>query len=659
MPENAPTPFYEDGPFLTPESIPEETACRLFSIPNEQRVLGAFMGALDDLLSEGSWLQLQDTDVDPATMVALFTDIISNAYEIPANQCDIMVQAPYWETEADVDAESPLDIQGWYGVLFGEDTWQAQIEDWVIAGFIAYAGEIGAAIQFLVLAPKIRLAFKTWDVGGIIDILIDAVSVGRVDTYSATPGIATIDITIPTMMAAAPRTTGHTLWVTLTGDTNPAIAGAPQIAAVRGLIVPSEDTLILRQDPDNSCILQQSADNGDTWTDAFDYSLCTPPAQSAIIAYNTAVQQSIWNQATSPTQINYYAPNITFQSATGDTPALTVDRSGALCAACLFAVQAACMLCEQGAMGDLNQANADASALGVAAAVVEIALLAGVDIFSLGAALPATLALGAAVIHTLTGIASITPSLFADPTRQEKIACLMYRTLSGESVSQSNFSASLNANQSSWSSDDNNVRAALAGVLASPADAQSIYNGFLSYLGGAVGAALAGASYGTCGCGECTYSCDFSSPLTPAIAIGGDGVHWLTSDHERLGLWTTTHECDSITTTSGRVQSQLNSDESQRFALITIDLGEDCTIGNLHVWSIVNPGGVAYDGWEVWNEAGSSVYSSGIGPQPGGVGFCKDNNYTISPVVGRFITYGFFNQTSDSAGYITGVQVNI
>lgn len=41
--------------------------------------------------------------------------------------------------------------------------------------------------------------------------------------------------------------------------------------------------MILRQNPDNPCQLQQSNDFGQTWTLAFDYSLCVPPSQSIIV----------------------------------------------------------------------------------------------------------------------------------------------------------------------------------------------------------------------------------------------------------------------------------------------------------------------------------------------------------------------------------------
>jgi len=213
VPENAPTPYYEDGPFLTPESIPEETACRLFSIPNEQRTLGAFMGALDSLLSEGSWLQLQDTDVDPATMVALFTGIISDAYQIPANQCDIMAQTPYWDDQTDVEAEEPIEMQPWYGyvtdILAPPDgiTWNENISLWLFTGLVALAASPAAAIVFRPLAVQFTLAFKAGDVGETIRIILDAIEQRPVDTTGHAGEIINV------ACSGDPSLSEHTLYV--------------------------------------------------------------------------------------------------------------------------------------------------------------------------------------------------------------------------------------------------------------------------------------------------------------------------------------------------------------------------------------------------------------------------------------------------------------
>jgi len=99
------------------------------------------------------------------------------------------VPAPYWDTESNSDDELPAAEQEWYGIFIDPEGFQATMENWVIAGFIAYSGQIGAALTFLTLAPKFRLAWKRGDLGGIIKVFIDGAEAAEVDTYSATPDI--------------------------------------------------------------------------------------------------------------------------------------------------------------------------------------------------------------------------------------------------------------------------------------------------------------------------------------------------------------------------------------------------------------------------------------------------------------------------------------
>lgn len=110
-----------------------------------------------------------------------------NAYYDSTGACEADVPTPYWDEATDLDDEAPAETQSWYGIFDG--TFQETVENFVIAGFIAYTGNIGGAVFFLTIAPKFRLAWKTGDLGGIIRVFVDAADQGTVDTYSPTEGV--------------------------------------------------------------------------------------------------------------------------------------------------------------------------------------------------------------------------------------------------------------------------------------------------------------------------------------------------------------------------------------------------------------------------------------------------------------------------------------
>lgn len=97
--------------------------------------------------------------------------------------------SPFWDDNDAADADGTV-IESTY-------TFEEQIEDWVITAFVAASGQPGAALTYLTIAPRFRLAFRTRDFGGIARILIDDVLFTEIDTYSATPGLAFLDVIIP------------------------------------------------------------------------------------------------------------------------------------------------------------------------------------------------------------------------------------------------------------------------------------------------------------------------------------------------------------------------------------------------------------------------------------------------------------------------------
>jgi len=81
---------------------------------------------------------------------------------------------------------------------------------------------------------------------------------------------------------------------------------------------------LLRQNPTELCQLQQSIDGGDTWTLAFDFALCIPPAIETIVNRVDALYSNNWTP--SP-----YAPLDTWVHTDGDSVAKSDQRAAALC----------------------------------------------------------------------------------------------------------------------------------------------------------------------------------------------------------------------------------------------------------------------------------------------------------------------------------------
>jgi len=176
--------------YPTPETTPETTSCLTLQIPTSSAWWAIYTGLLLSICSEDAWQQYEggmSREDAAAEAFAIFTDANERAQ---TDSCDITVPAPYWDDETDVDAEEPVEDQAWYGEAAGEPlTFVERVGIWVITGFIAYSGQIGAAITFTTIAPRFVLAWKTGDLGGIIRIVIDSADAGTVDTYSASPGL--------------------------------------------------------------------------------------------------------------------------------------------------------------------------------------------------------------------------------------------------------------------------------------------------------------------------------------------------------------------------------------------------------------------------------------------------------------------------------------
>lgn len=241
--------------YPTPD-FTDERHCRTFSIPNTTIALAVFMGALWQLTDPKMWQQYGDMTPDEAADQML--DVLWATYEDDWGICPVL-EAPYWDTYANVDDEAPEgETEAWYGelvpvasLLDDDDlTWRENLGIWAIAGFIAYAGQIGAAIAFIPFARRFVLKFRGNPLGAIAEIFVDGAKLATLDTASAEDRIKAIDIQLP-------DDDEHEIWVAVGDDSPP----GSTLQVVRKELNPAEVyPENLRYDADCDCVQQLYGD---------------------------------------------------------------------------------------------------------------------------------------------------------------------------------------------------------------------------------------------------------------------------------------------------------------------------------------------------------------------------------------------------------------
>lgn len=254
--------------FPTPSDIPSDTACRSFVLPDNDEWLGLLMGAAEMLLNPHNYFNYGALSIDDT--VDAWQLIIQDAYDRSLfGTCAPDVEAPYWDSAADVGLTEPVETQTWYGeivstpmLLVGDDlTFLDNLGIWAIAGFIAYSGQIGAAIAFVPLAKKFVLAFKQHSLGGVVSVLVDFLHLADIDTYGVEDGIIMTTVTMPD------DEDSHTLYVMMSDEVNPAVVGEPNIQVVRKELSDTEVTPSNLRWNSGTNTVQQTPDGGTTWTD--------------------------------------------------------------------------------------------------------------------------------------------------------------------------------------------------------------------------------------------------------------------------------------------------------------------------------------------------------------------------------------------------------
>lgn len=213
----------------------------------------------------------------------------------------------------------------------------------------------------------------------------------------------------------------------------------------------------LRQKPDDSCIMQQTLDGGDTWTDVFDFSQCVTIQDKS---YQISIQNQVTNvQETFIDTYNNYTANYAglpsdvypaLAEPTGDDSAL----KAALCNAIWELIRTACNAAVSYYTESINQSQSEANfLLAVAAfALTAVALAAaipsaGTSLVALGAAAPliaAGIGLGAGLANYLVDFwQQHTIDQFQDTEAMEEVACYLVDELESTDKSLADFQAAL------------------------------------------------------------------------------------------------------------------------------------------------------------------------------------------------------------------------
>lgn len=171
------------SPVPVPTTAPDDEG-NLITVRYSRDWTAPLEGAVTQLLNPSTW---QGTD-DEKRQAVIEADLLMFQLQNPVAVVDGL--SPFWDDPDGADANGePTD---------NTYTWSERIEDWAIAAFVASSGVPGAAAAYLTIAPRFRLLFKTGDWGGIANIFLDDELVGTVDTYSPAPGLAAVDIVVPT-----------------------------------------------------------------------------------------------------------------------------------------------------------------------------------------------------------------------------------------------------------------------------------------------------------------------------------------------------------------------------------------------------------------------------------------------------------------------------
>lgn len=196
------------------------------------------------------------------------------------------------------------------------------------------------------------------------------------------------------------------------------------------------DMAQLRQNPSNSCQLQQSFDGGISWELAFDFSLCQPKPSMAdnITVYRYYLDTlNEYNETwiDSGEDVSIFAPVTNYNGSAND-----LDRDRALCTAINLFVET---------LKEVTRRSRDNAVTDLAAPVAGAVLAGLATAWNLGASFPV---LVGALGTLLTKVAFVFSGELAVQELEDNkdlIICTMYDALKGQTITATAFGNSLNS----------------------------------------------------------------------------------------------------------------------------------------------------------------------------------------------------------------------
>jgi hypothetical protein len=181
-------------------------------------------------------------------------------------------ERPFWETEDDLDDES-----------LPEAPWYEQISDWIITAFLAVTFTPDAAIVYNSTIPRMRLVFRSGDLGATVRVLIDGVEALYESLYSETPEIVErIVEAVPTEGFRLLGTEPPYVLRIEKADSDP----ETKLEVVLGDIRPEDGSEVQFRQLEH-CPLEFSSDGGETWTQIYSAADCVVDGINEAIANDT------------------------------------------------------------------------------------------------------------------------------------------------------------------------------------------------------------------------------------------------------------------------------------------------------------------------------------------------------------------------------------
>jgi len=247
---------------------------------------------------------------------------------------------------------------------------------------------------------------------------------------------------------------------------------------------------LLRQNPDDACQLEQSIDGGDTWTLAFDFGLCIPPATQILLDQLGTIYNNGW-------QPSPYAPTDTWIHTNGDTVARSDQRAGALCYA---AHQVVGIICEslvrgyQGAYSLVTLAQAVTAICAPFAVILGGAVLGGIAV--------AIAEIALSVVQDMVGDDI---AILQNTDIRETLACVLYEQMSGRPVTAIAFASAFDDDYSCFTADEQRALSLLDAVLSNQEALEQYFIGFSDIVAQSLVAEQA-TLLPSCSCGTGSWS---------------------------------------------------------------------------------------------------------------------------------------------------------